>query len=1003
MRSASKLFTLPALGLVCFAATAPAQEVQPATASADKFLAEMGDHWRVVNEPITGSPAFVYGDRIPVALTPRTDRGYEETARQVVNENFELFGFGADSLELRKVHHLNLSRVGSSDKVAAIFDQVVDGVPVWNGAVSVLFDAASGDVVALDTTGVPYAQNVALVPGSSTSQALAAAETAYAAQFGVSASSIDSVDVALIGPSAFFGWKSPLRDRGATLAYVIELSTPGIFTGEQLPAQGRVFVSAEGDLSVFKVEPTAHAIDGKVEGRANAGQEPNTPANQETLPLRNMWVRNGSAGGAILATTGANGTYNTGTTGPTNLFFELRGPFCDVDNDDPTNVDATVVLANATGSNQNVLFNPTMSEFPTAEVAGFYWVNAFREWVVSVDPSDTTMNFSVFTEVNKDDLTCNAYYDGNSINLERAESNCQNTAYSDVILHEEGHWANEVYNGGVTGAFHEGNADNFAYHINDEPCLNHFIGSGCLRTALQTSVKKCATDGDESCNGGASHTEGQALASAMWAVRTRLNTTHGAAIGDAISNALFLAWMNTFNDGAILNVIQDHYIALDDDNGNLSDGTPNFADITTGFQAYNWPAPPDLTISITNAPAANAEIAHLAPVSITANIASLQGTVTAATIHYAPEGQAFTTLPMTATGNPNQFSGTIPGVASPNRVRWYVGATSSAGGIDTSPKGAPTNTNVYIVGTVVLLQNFNFDAGNDQGWTHVALSGSNGDQWQRGSPINSNEVTDPPTAFSAPSVWGTDLSLTGFDGKYEPNGSGELRSPTFNFSGESKVYLQYRRWLAVESGNFDQADIRVNNTLVWQNPSSANLIDTAWVTHDLDITAQAAGNPSVQIRYRLTSDAGVEFGGWNIDDFRIYRVDPSPGGFFAQYGAGCPGTGGVTPSLSGSGVPISNGSITVSVANGRPNGAGLLLVGLTQASVNIGAGCTLLVGSTIGAGVPLTLNGAGAVSLPATLPGSLPTFDVFMQFFGADAGAANGVYSTSNGLQMHLP
>ncbi|MFG0318707.1 MAG: hypothetical protein ACF8XB_15645 [Planctomycetota bacterium JB042] len=984
-----------AVVLLC-TTSAVAQELSsaPERPSADAFLSQNAGDWVVRPAAITGNPTFVYGDRLSLPTAPRTPAAFEAAARQVVDMHDELFGFDSSELRHRRTKHLELSRIGSNDKVAVVFDQVVDGIEVLNGSVTILFDEASGDVLALDTTGQPGAGAAAGRDAIPYDRALAIADAAYAAEFGFASASVDAADVMVIGPHPFFGLKNPIQGRGATLAWVFELSTPGLFK-DDLPAQARIYVSAEGDGEVFRIEPTAFHIDGQVTGNCNIGPEPNSTTNQEVPALQNLWVRNGSSIGNVLATTDVNGLYNTGTSGPTNLFFELRGPYCNVNNQ--AGADATLTIPGATGSNNDPLFNPTKGQFTTAEVAGFYWVNTFREWVVAVDPGDSTMDFSVTTNVNLND-TCNAYFDGGSINMFRTGGNCLNTSYSDVVLHEEGHYANQQYQGGfgMSGAFHEGNADAWAYSINDNSCLDSFFtGGGCLRSALQTSVKKCAVDGDESCNGGAVHTEGQALASAIWRARDNLNQTHGNAAGDFIANTLFLAWMNAYNDKTIVNVILDHWLVLDDNDGNINNGTPNITDIREGFEAYGWPKPPDVSLSVTSAPASNGAVPHGEPVTIVANATSLLGTITTVSIDYSVSGGPTSTVAMTPTGNPNEYAGTIPGAPSPASIAWNVDATSSAANSAASPQ------DVYHVGVVTILQSFKFDGPTDQGWTHVSLGGQNGDQWHRANPAGSNEATDPTAAFSPAQVWGTDLSVPGWDGMYEPNSSGELRSPTFNLSGVSNVHLQYRRWLAVEEAQYDQAQIRVNGQLVWQNPTSGHLIDTAWELHDLDISAMAANNPSVQVAYRLTSDGGLEFGGWNIDDFTLYTIEASPAGSFTNYGAGCAGTSG-TPTISGSGTVLSNRNVTLNVAGGLPNAAGLLLIGTAQANVGVGGGCSLLVGGLIGSGVSLPLDGSGALQLVGTIPSGTPAGDVFMQFFAADAGTATG-FSATGGLKMTLP
>ncbi|MBK6942092.1 MAG: hypothetical protein IPH13_18080 [Planctomycetes bacterium] len=979
----------------------------------DAFFARHGDGWKVAVDVAAGKPTFVWGQRIPhQGNAPRTDVEFVAAAIGAVDTNADVFGFDSRELKLNRVEFLDLAKFGSSDKVAVSFDQVVDGIPVVAGHVTVLFDRASGDVIALDTTGVPGVGAIDLVPNGTLDAAIAAANVAYQQKLGAPALSVDDVTMGVMGPSIHWGRKNVLAERGPTLVYVLELSSPGFLSLEDVPAQARVYVSAEGDATVFHVEATAHAvIGGNASGHTNTGGETNTTTNQETVALPFMHVRNGSAGGAILATTDESGNFSIAGNGPTNLFFELRGPYVNVNNGQ--GADSSFTITGATNAAPvNVMFNPANTEFPSGEMAAYHWVNQFRLWVKSVDAADTSMDFQVVADVNQNSVagitTCNAVWVGNAIQFLKTGGGCSNTSYRPVVLHEEGHWANDVYNNdsGMSGAFHEGNADAWAYTITDSPCLDSFLGAGCLRSALQTSVKKCASDGSESCNGGASHTEGQALASAIWKVRDNLNVSLGNVAGDAVHDALFLGWMQSFNDKTIVNVIQDHWLALDDDDANVGNGTPHFTEITTGFKAYNWPtiALPDLAFTSVVGPAQNASVSPFQGNQITATITSLLGSVASAQVRFSVNNGAFQNLAMAPTGNPNEWSALIPGQANQTSVRWYVHATGTASGSQLdSPAAGANGPNVYHHGLFVQLAFFNFEAGTDEGWTHVNLSGSNGDQWQRNNPAASNEGSDPTAAFSGTRVWGTDLSATGTDGKYEPSSSGELRSPTFNFSGSSSVKLQFKRWLAVEEGAFDQASVRVNGTQVWTNPASGDLLDGAWTNQELDISAQAANNASVQLAFRLTSDGGLEYGGWNLDDVLLYRLDPAPAGFFATYGAGCAGTGGLVPALSGSGVPAAGNGITISVTNGKPSSSGTLLLATAQGSASLGSGCTLLLGGTIlPTAITLPLNGSGAVSLPALLPPGTPSVDLFMQFFPADSGSANGVYSATNGLQMHI-
>ncbi|MFO0981943.1 MAG: hypothetical protein U1E76_09410 [Planctomycetota bacterium] len=85
------------------------------------------------------------------------------------------------------------------------------------------------------------------------------------------------------------------------------------------------------------------------------------------------------------------------------------------------------------------------------------------------------------------------------------------------------------------------------------------------------------------------HECGKILMGALWKVRRNLNNTYGDTQGDLIADALFVHWMEVYNDKNICDVIETHWLTLDDDDGNLSNGTPHFTDIDNGFREQNFP------------------------------------------------------------------------------------------------------------------------------------------------------------------------------------------------------------------------------------------------------------------------------------------------------------------------------------------------------------------------------------------------------------------------------
>ena len=87
--------------------------------------------------------------------------------------------------------------------------------------------------------------------------------------------------------------------------------------------------------------------------------------------------------------------------------------------------------------------------------------------------------------------------------------------------------------------------------------------------------------------------------------------------------------------------------------------------------------------------------------------------------------------------------------------------------------------------------------------------------------------------------------------------------------------LQYRRWLGVEDSHFDQAQVLANGTRAWLNftdnmgdNSATQHVDKEWRFHDVPLTPYFSGH-KLKVRWDLRADAGLQFGGWQLDDVCI--------------------------------------------------------------------------------------------------------------------------------------
>ncbi|MDA0668000.1 MAG: choice-of-anchor B family protein [Planctomycetota bacterium] len=259
------------------------------------------------------------------------------------------------------------------------------------------------------------------------------------------------------------------------------------------------------------------------------------------------------------------------------------------------------------------------------------------------------------------------------------------------------------------------------------------------------------------------------------------------------------------------------------------------------------------------------------PYTVTATITPLSNNfISTAEVEYSVNGGATQTLSMNPLGG-DVWEAAIPGQSAPAIVDYFITATDN---LARSVSDPPSGAHEFRVGVLTQIYANSFDGATDEGWTHAQLATQ--DDWQRGVPQGNSG--DPGSAYSGANCWGNDLGPSGFNGAYQPNVHNYLRSPAIDCSGKVGVRLNFQRWLTVESGQYDQATIEVNGQVAWQNPANVDLIDTAWTAMDLDISQWADNNPSVQITFRLQSDGGVDFGGWNLDDFELYVLTSGGGG-----------------------------------------------------------------------------------------------------------------------------
>ncbi len=231
------------------------------------------------------------------------------------------------------------------------------------------------------------------------------------------------------------------------------------------------------------------------------------------------------------------------------------------------------------------------SEYTRADVNAYVQANVVRDWVLAQKPDypviATQTNFLLNVNINN---SCNAYYDGSSLNFYINAGGCANTAYSNVVHHEYGHHIVQCAGSGQQ-AYGEGYGDCVAALIADDHVLAYGFRNDCnagLRDALNTMQYPCS---------GEIHTCGQLLSGCVWSTRTELQATNPETYL-AIVSKLTLNSVLLHTGSAITPAIYTQFMAVDQ----ALYGGAHAVEIYAGFAAHNMiPPPPPANDLCTNA------------------------------------------------------------------------------------------------------------------------------------------------------------------------------------------------------------------------------------------------------------------------------------------------------------------------------------------------------------------------------------------------------------------
>ncbi|HIN84517.1 MAG TPA: hypothetical protein EYM90_06425 [Phycisphaerales bacterium] len=444
--------------------------------------------------------------------------------------------------------------------------QTADGLPVYGSRLMVLVRNINGFPAVSATTDLRDVNGYKAPKRLIASEAVALMSAAVRLGRGTSISQPELM--------VFAGTEE--KHHEPTAALVFQATNGGGWDVENYSKLELVVDARTGEI-LYEKNLILHAT-GNVSGVAteSSGADVCEPESAAGLPYAKVTL------GGNTAYADANGDYTVAGTGT--ITSTLDGQWFDSQNQ--SGADASL---SQNSNNPNFLHNDANNnEQYRAQVNGYLQSNIVRDFALSYAPAFPTIatqtSFPVKTGVSG---TCNAFYDYSSINFYNAGGGCSNTAFSVIVHHEYGHHMVAVAGSGQ-GMYGEGMGDVLGVLITgDNQLARGFYSNDCtngIRNAINNHQYPCS---------GEIHDCGQLISGCVWDILVSMEAAYPLTGHDIVSSLAVNSIMLHSGDSIDPTITTD-WLVLDDDDGDVTNGTPHSTELLAGFAMHNmdnWSPP----------------------------------------------------------------------------------------------------------------------------------------------------------------------------------------------------------------------------------------------------------------------------------------------------------------------------------------------------------------------------------------------------------------------------
>jgi hypothetical protein len=545
----------------------------------------------------------------------------------------------------------------------------------------------------------------------------------------------------------------------------------------------------------------------------------------------------------------------------------------------------------------NVYTFPNTGSSSDRAVNAYYHTTRIHDFMKPYFPGFNSMDFALPTNVDLTSGTCNAFFNGTSINFYAAGGGCKSFAeIGDIIYHEYGHGINSYFynfHGSVNfsnGAMGEGTADVWGMSITKDSVLGRNTStptSFIRRYDINPKVYPEDIKGEV-------HADGEIIAGAWYDYAKNVGSF--STMTDLFASTYYdLPNGPNGTEGAVYHDVLISALMNDDNDANFSNGTPHFTEITTAFAKHGIYLLADATLE-------HSELAHQpanAPIDVTAKLTLVNPEFfqSLKLMYKARTSSNWDTLTMS--GNNGTYTATIPAQSSGTIIDYYfhvydILALPSAifpNNFFADASLAYRSNLPYQFGVGIhVVKQTTFDDGPVTNWTIGATDdNATAGKWiqakptgtfSSGIPVQTGKDHTTGTGQCMVTGNGTGSSINSAD---VDGGKTTLITPELDLTNYVYPMIEYYRWFSNDKGSIRRNDswlvqIKSVNSVLPYNVENTLQADNTWRRKIFAVSQYLNTNYGIIVRF-IAADKSISTSGQQtieaaIDDFFIYDGVP---------------------------------------------------------------------------------------------------------------------------------